>query len=160
MVSVQIRPAKKSDADLTVALALRSFDEFIAPDYPDEGIAHFYANVTVDGLVATINDGCIVLVATVDETLAGVAQVRDETHITWLYVDKAYHGCGIGRALVVSAAEQLRERTPAATELTLNSSPFAVPIYVRMGFQVSGPDKTKHGMRFTPMRAAIGTFIK
>lgn len=159
MVRPEIRPAKKSDADATVALVLRSFDAFIAPDYPDEGAAHFYANVTTEALTAAIDDGNIVRVATVDGKLAGVVQVRDETHITWLYVDEAYHGRGIGRKLVVSAAEEVRKRTPAAKEITLNSSPFAVPIYVRMGFEVSGPEQTKDGMRFTPMCSAIGTFI-
>ena len=115
--------------------------------------------MTADGLAAAIDDGSIVRVAEVDEHLAGVVQVRDEAHITWLYVDGAYHGRGIGRALVVSAAEQVRERTPASTQITLNSSPFAVPIYIRLGFDVTGPEKTKDGMRFTPMCASIETFI-
>lgn len=159
MSGLQIRPAEKSDADSAVALVLRVFDEFIAPDYPAEGIDHFYAHVTKDALIAAIDDGQIVRLATIGNGLAGVVQVRDEAHITWLYVDGACHGRGIGRQLVVSAAEQIRERTPPITEITLNSSPFAVPIYVRMGFEINGVEETKDGLRFTPMRAEIETFI-
>lgn len=159
MSDLQIRPAEESDAESAVALVLRAFDEFIAPDYPADGIEHFYTHVTKEALVAAINDGKIVRLATVGNRLVGVVQLRDEAHITWLYVDGACHGRGIGRQLVVSAAEQIRERTPSITEITLNSSPFAVPIYVRMGFEINGAEQIKDGMRFTPMRAAIGMFI-
>lgn len=159
MVNLEIWPARLSEADATVALALRAFDEFIAPDYPNEGIDHFYANVTPDSLTDVISDGGIVLVATVDGTLAGVVTVRDESHISWLYVEKVFHARGIGRELVIRAAEQIRERTPGATSITLNSSPFALPIYLRMGFQTTGPEMTKNGMRMIPMRAGIEIFI-
>ena len=159
MNSLEIRPARLSEADATVALALRVFDAFIAPDYPNEGVEHFYANVTPGGLADVISNGEIVLVATVNGALAGVVTVRDESHISWLYVDKAYHTRGIGRNLVAGAVAQIRERAPDATTITLNSSPFAVPIYVRMGFEAVGPETTKHGMRMTPMRADIETFI-
>ena len=159
MVNLEIRPARLSEADATVALALRAFDEFIAPDYPNEGIDHFYANVTPDSLANAISDGSIVLLATVDGTLAGVVTVRDESHISWLYVEKAFHARGIGRELIIRAAAQIRERTPGAKSITLNSSPFAMPIYVRMGFKTTGPEMTKNGMRMIPMRAGIETFI-
>jgi GNAT superfamily N-acetyltransferase len=159
VVNLEIRPARLSEADATVALALRAFDEFIAPDYPNEGIDHFYANVTPDSLANAISDGGIVLVATVDGTLAGVVTVRDESHISWLYVEKAYQARGIGRELVIRAAAQIRERAPDATAITLNSSPFALPIYVRMGFETAGPETTKNGMRMIPMRAGIEIFI-
>lgn len=155
MGSLKIRPARESDAKSTVDLALRAFDEFIAPEYPAEGVAHFYANVTTDGLVAAITDQEITLLATVDDTLAGVVQVRNETHITWLYVDKAYQRRGVGRKLLVSAVEEIRRRTPHATMITLNSSPYAVPIYRSIGFEATGPEQTKDGMRMTPMQANI-----
>ena len=156
---MEIRPAQIAEAGSIVALALRAFDEFIAPDYSEQGIAHFHANVTADRLVASMNEGNIVLVATVDGVLAGVVTLRDETHISWLYVDKAYHGQGIGRKLVADAAEQVMVRTPDATMITLNASPYAVPIYLRMGFEAVRPETTKDGMRMTPMRASIESLI-
>jgi len=138
---------------------MRSFDEFIAPDYPDEGITHFYANVTPDRLIAAIREGSIVLVATVDGTLAGIITIGDKTHISWLYVEKIYHARGLGRALIGRAAAQIRERTPDATVITLNSSPFAFPIYMRMGFEATDPETTQNGMRMIPMSAGIEDFI-
>lgn len=159
MVSLEIRPARSSEAKATVALTLRAFDEFIAPDYPEEGVNHFYANVTPERLADAISEGGIVLVATVDGTLAGVVTVRDETHISWLYVDKAFHARGIGGALLSRAVELIRKRSPDATTITLNASPYAGPIYVRMGFETTGPEMSKNGMRMIPMRAGIKNFI-
>ena len=153
-----IRPARLSDAEAAVNLVLRSFDEFIAPDYPPEGVDHFHAHVTVDGLIDSITNREIVFVAVVDERLAGVVQVRDDTHITWLYVDKSRHRSGIGRELVVSAAREIRRRTAEADAITLNSSPYALEIYRRMGFVADGPETVRDGMRFTAMRADIGKF--
>ena len=156
---MEIRPAQIAEAGSIVALALGAFDEFIAPDYSEQGIAHFHANVTTDRLIASMNEGNIVLVGTVGGVLAGVVTLRDETHISWLYVDKAYQGQGIGLKLVADAAEQVMLRTPGATMITLNASPYAVPIYFRMGFEAAGPEITKDGMRMTPMRANIESLI-
>lgn len=156
---MEIRPARIAEAGSVVALALRAFDEFIAPDYSDEGIAHFHANVTTDRLVAAMNEGNIVMVGTVDGVLAGVVTLHHETHISWLYVDKVYQGQGIGRKLVADAVAQVMVRTPGATVITLNSSPIAVPIYYRIGFEAAGPEITKDGMRMTPMRARIESLM-
>jgi ribosomal protein S18 acetylase RimI-like enzyme len=159
VVNLEIRPARSSEAKATVALALRVFDEFIAPDYPEEGVNHFYANVTPERMADAISEGEIVLVATVEGTLAGVVTVRHETHISWLYVDKAFHARGIGRELLCRAVAQIKKRSPVATMITLNASPYAVPIYVRMGFETTGPEMSKHGMRMIPMHAGIKNFI-
>jgi ribosomal protein S18 acetylase RimI-like enzyme len=106
-----------------------------------------------------MNEGNIVLVGTVGGVLAGVVTLRDETHISWLYVDKLYQRRGIGRRLVADAVAQVMVRTPGATVITLYSSPIAVPIYYRMGFEAVGPETTKDGMRMTPMRASIESLM-
>lgn len=156
---MEIRIPQIEEADPTVKLVLRAFDEFIAPDYGDEGIAHFYAHITTPDLIAAIENCDIVLVAAEAHELAGVVRVRDESHVSWLYVDKKFQRRGIGRHLVRRAAEEIKARTPLASEITLNSSPYAAPIYQRMGFTPAGPDMTKNGMRMTPMRANIETLL-
>lgn len=155
MDELEIRPAHVADADATIALVLRTFDEFIAPDYSEEGVATFYAAITADNLVAAIDDGDIILLGLVDGILAGVVRVRDQTHISWLYVDKPYQSRGIGRQLITTAASQIGVRHPEATMVTLSSSPFALPIYRRLGFEVAGKETTKDGIRMTPMSAGM-----
>jgi len=157
---LEIRPPLVAEADATVALVLRAFDEFIAPDYSEEGIATFHAVITADSLVEAIHDGDIVLVGLVDGVLTGVVRVRDETHISWLYVDRQYQSRGIGRKLVRSAVAQIGARHPEAATITLHSSPFAVPIYQRMGFAVAGSETTKDGIRMTPMFATINALAR
>lgn len=158
MKGLEIRPARSTDADSAVDLVIRSFDEFVAPDYPDEGIAKFHTDVTPDCLVQAIDNGDIVLIGTMDGNLAGIIKIRDETHISWLFVDKVYQERGVGRELIVKAVAGILERNPEATRITVNSSPFALPIYTRMGFEISGKEKCVDGMRFIPVEAKTAIF--
>jgi len=44
-----------------------------------------------------------------------------------------------------------RPPKPDGEGLTVNSSPNAVPAYIRMGFSPTGPEEVRNGIRFTPM---------
>ena len=57
----------------------------------------------------------------------------------------AYHRRGVGTGLF----ERLREDFPGA--LTVNSSPFGLPFYERLGFTALSGEQTVNGIRFTPM---------
>ena len=35
--------------------------------------------------------------------------------------------------------------------LTVHSSPYAVPVYQRLGFTADGPERQEDGIRYTPM---------
>ena len=159
MTRPTIRTPRRNEAPEIVELVRRSFDEFIAPGYDEDGISHFYEHITIEDLNAAIHDDRIVFAAILDEQPVGVINVRDDTHIMWLYVEGRFHRRGIARQLVARVAREISVRTPAAEYVTLNSSPFAVPIYTRMGFSATGPETTENGMRFTPMRATIATLV-
>lgn len=45
--------------------------------------------------------------------------------------------------------KMLTELTPK--RLTVNSSPYAVPAYEKLGFQLNGEEETVSGIRFQPM---------
>jgi hypothetical protein len=45
----------------------------------------------------------------------------------------------------------VREQTPQAVEITLNSAPSALVAYLRMGFRPSGPPATRQGIPGQPM---------
>jgi GNAT superfamily N-acetyltransferase len=83
--------------------------------------------------------------------LAGVVAVRDHSHLFHLFVDAKFQGCGIARALWAHA------RTGAETagnpgRFTVNSTPVAVPVYERFGFQATGPRVEMNGIAYVPMR--------
>lgn len=83
--------------------------------------------------------------------LAGVAALRDNTHLFSLYVGQPWHGQGVGRRLwEVVRDEALARGNPGS--FTVNASAFAAGMYRRLGFTAVGPWAEMHGIRFLPMR--------
>jgi predicted GNAT family N-acyltransferase len=46
--------------------------------------------------------------------------------------------------------EYVRKRAPDRT-LTVNSSPYAVPVYAKLGFVPTDREQVQSGIRYTPM---------
>lgn len=68
-------------------------------------------------------------------------------HICLFFVDKDLQNTGIGTALFKSF---LNEFMPKA--VTVNSSPFAVKVYEKLGFTVTGSRRVSDGIVYIPMR--------
>jgi GNAT superfamily N-acetyltransferase len=92
-----------------------------------------------------------VLVAEEAGEPVGVIDVRDGCHIRLFFVRRDYQGRGIGRSLFEMAVNRCRQADPELTEITVNSSPYAVPIYESLGFYMALPEQVKNGIRHTPM---------
>ncbi|MGN1415617.1 MAG: GNAT family N-acetyltransferase [Oscillospiraceae bacterium] len=134
-----------SPAELPEALELvwQVFSEYEAPDYTDEGIREFYNSIHDEKYLSQLRS----YGAFSEGRLVGVIASRSGgTHIALFFVDGKYHRCGIGRALF----ETVLKRCPAE-RMTVNSSPYAVPVYRRLGFSETAPEQTVCGLRFTPM---------
>ena len=76
--------------------------------------------------------------------------LRNQTHISLLFVDGRYHKRGIGRALIMSLASYVKEQN-GQKRLTVNASPYGVGFYHRLGFRDLGSEKQQDGIIFTPM---------
>ena len=127
-----------------LGLALRVFMAFEAPDYNDEGFANFSEFVAN----REKTDPLAMYGAYQDGKLVGMGATRNGgRHICLLFVDKAYHGQGIGRRLV----ETMKRKCPDPM-ITVNSSPYAVEIYKKMGFVPTDIELTHDGIRYTPMQ--------
>lgn len=134
-----------SPENLPEALELvwKVFSEYEAPDYSEEGIREFYNSIHDEKYLSQLRmygafDGA---------RLVGVIAVRGGgTHIALFFVDGKYHRRGIGKALF----QTMLKRCPAE-RMTVNSSPYAVPIYRRLGFSETDHEQTISGLRFTPM---------
>jgi ribosomal protein S18 acetylase RimI-like enzyme len=89
-----------------------------------------------------------VVVADADEILVGVAALKVEDWnrraVLWhLYIDAAYRGQGIGRALIDDVLRETRERRARCLWLeTQNINYAAIQFYQRLGFQCCGLDTT------------------
>ena len=61
-----------------------------------------------------------------------------------------YHGKGIGKRLFEAAIQD-----KPVSEMTVNSSSYAIPIYRKFGFEPICEAQTTHGMKYTPMKRTI-----
>lgn len=149
---MQIRPLLSAQMEQCLSLVRGVFDRFEAPDYSREGIASFYA--FLDSVPGQFSSGALKIWAALrEDRLVGVLAMRDGRHICLLFVDPGFHRQGIARSLVQTAAAFAREN--GQEHLTVNSSPYAVPVYHRLGFSDLGPEQTADGIRFTPMRCPL-----
>ncbi len=93
-------------------------------------------------------------VALFNNQLAGVVAVRDASHLYHLFVAQPFQGQGLSRALW-SHAKDAAISVGRQHRFTVNSTPYAVPIYERFGFGVTGPRVEVHGIAFVPMELHI-----
>ncbi len=152
---IQVRPAAAEEWDEAMQLVLRTFTEFDAPDYAEEGIANFYNFVTDAELHRLFMAGEYQLyVALYEGKIRGIISLREKKHISLLFVEGRYHRNGIGKSLISYArARAVKEKKTES--ITVNASPYAVGFYQKQGFCKLGEEMTADGIRFTPMKMIL-----
>ena len=148
---VSYRAIRPGEAGAVSALIRSSFDEFIGPEYSDEGIAEFRRFVAPEALEARTAEDHFIRVATVDGVLAGMIEIRENNHVALLFVDKAYQHHGIAKGLLHAALAAARAADPDLERVTVNSSRYGVPAYEKLGFRQTGPERSVNGIAFIPM---------
>ena len=143
-----MEPAEEAEV---CGLIARVFRGSVAPLYSEQGVDEFLNYVRPGSIPVRLKRNHFVLVAVQGERIVGVAEVRDEHHISLLFVDADFQKRGIGRALVRQALESARATRDDLPAVTVNSSPNAVSFYRRLGFEPSGPEQTIDGLSFVPM---------
>ncbi|MPL97774.1 hypothetical protein SDC9_43969 [bioreactor metagenome] len=140
---MQIQKLTESETPDAMNLVWEVFLQFEAPEYPEEGIRNFKNVIDNQDII----HGFALYGAFENKKLAGVAATRNEgSHIALFFVRSDYHRRGIGRKLFDTV---LRDST--SDRITVNSSPFAVEIYRRLGFAATDGEKLLDGIRYTPM---------
>jgi GNAT superfamily N-acetyltransferase len=147
-----MRPGEEAEiCDLVISV----FGEFIGYRYPPEGVREFFQYAEPSLLRERFLSHHFTLVATQNGRIAGMIEVRDESHICLFFVDKRLHGHGVGRGLFERALERCRQNRPDRAYVDVNSSPNAVEIYERLGFNATGPETTINGITFVPMALTL-----
>ena len=83
--------------------------------------------------------------------IIGMIATKQSNHISLLFVDKQYHRQGIARALYQKLIEYYLEINDCS-EISVNSSLYAVEAYKRLGFVATDTEQQKNGIRFVPMK--------
>jgi len=140
-----VQPLPKEDLSAALALVWRVFLAFEAPDYSAEGVETFRSFLQNDQELEKLR-----FYGAYEETaLIGVLATRGEdgSHVALFFVDAAWQGRGVGRALFIMAREQCQSE-----RMTVHSSPYAKNIYEHLGFTAVSGEQLSSGIRYHPMQ--------
>lgn len=166
----EIRMAEHHEWEAAIALAWKTFLKYEACDYTPQGIRSFEAFITDQTLYRMFVMGNYpMFVALQENQVVGMITLRSYSHISLLFVEDKFHKQGIGRKLIIELCNYLlrkasilnfqadNQSTKPLEELrvTVNSSPYGVGFYHKVGFKDLGPEIAKDGIRYTPMELLI-----
>lgn len=145
---MEIKRLQRNDLAKAMELTKRVFMEFDAPDYSREGTENFLKFIHIDNIHGLFDNGQLYCYGYyIQNQIVGIIATTGLNHICLLFVDRAYHRQGIATKLF---AEVLKHRANDK-EITVHSSPYAVPVYSHWGFVANNEEQLVDGIRFTPM---------
>ena len=147
MDELKIKKLNKNGYEGALSLIWNVFQEYEAPDYSQEGSDEFHKSLQSPTFLSMLT----FYGAFCGDKLVGVIATRKEgSHIALFFVDGKYHRKGIGRRLFQTVLGKC-----SADTMTVNSSPYAVPVYHRLGFIDVDNEQVVNGIRFTPMEHKV-----
>ena len=148
-----IKEVGKVDLKQAFDLVNEVFSEFVAVDYSEQGNKTFgdYLKIKYDEMSSDIETGHKKLWAYCqNDEIIGVIATRDISHIALMFVDKRHHRKGIARQLLDNVLAGIKNNADIK-QITVNSSPYAVKVYERLGFAKTGERQEKDGIIYIPM---------
>ena len=127
------------------------YDEIVAIDYSDEGNQTFYNFISEDAILQRLKNGNLMVCAKINGEIVGAHEIRDINHIALFFVKIQYQEKGIGKELFKYSLKLIKKKYPEINNVTVNSSPFALKIYNRLGFIKTSDIKEKDGIKFYQM---------
>ena len=161
MISMKFEFRKLNEGEFCEASSLvwNVFSEFEAHEYSNEGIFTFKEFINPDKLYENSEKGFMSFLGGFDQQkLIGVIASRESCHISLLFVKKEYHHKGIARELFNRLKTEVVKNSPNTECITVNSSPFAVQIYKKLGFITTDEELIQDGLRFTPMKYVLSKY--
>ena len=152
---ITYREASPEDMNVVHQLVGRVFNKHVAPNYSVAGIKEFLTYIDPATMVNRLASNHFMLIAKIDNKIAGVIEMRNNDHVSLLFVSTEYQGKGIARKLFELALKKCKENFSELKKVSVNSSPNAVSIYERLGFRKTDEEQLKNGIRFTPMRFTL-----
>ena len=148
-----IKEVAEKDLKSAIDLVNDVFSEFVAVDYSEQG-KNTFASYLKDKFQEISTDlksehKKMWAYYQADEIL-GVIAVENISHICLMFVDKEHHKKGIAKQMLHVVLEESK-RNNNITQITVNSSPYAVKVYERLGFIKTGEQQEKDGIIFIPM---------
>ena len=132
-------------------LVARVFNEFVAPEYSSEGVQVFHRYIQPDAFRSRFQTNHFGLIALAQNKVVGVIEMRDHNHVSLLFVAPEFQRRGVAKELLRQALQICRSNEPRPSDISVNSSSYAVPIYEKLGFDRVGERQVRNGIGFIPM---------
>ena len=149
--AVTYRVMNPADVIDVSELITRVFNQFIAPEYSIEGVQEIHHYIQPSAVKARQETNHFALISVVQDKVVGMIEVRNYNHLSLLFVASEYQRRGIAKELFRRALQICRATEPKLSEITVNSSPYAAPIYEKLGFCRTGSKQVRNGIGFIPM---------
>lgn len=151
-----IKEVKITETNLSLLKEIRTlikdvFDKEVSSCYNDEGIREFYKYLEENQFLERHKKSHYLLVKMENDKITGVCEIRNENHISLLFVHNDYRKQGIGKELF----ESVKTRCKQKYKITVNSSPNSLNAYKSMGFVSIKDEQEVHGIKFTPMEYIV-----
>ncbi|MFV0626212.1 MAG: GNAT family N-acetyltransferase [Alphaproteobacteria bacterium] len=118
-----------------------------APDYSEEGIETFKKVIDRQSVEAKFINGEIDVIGCWDgDKLVGVLAIRKPSHVWLMFVAEKYHRQGVAKNMFFEFLLNISEE-----KITVNSTPYAVKTYEKLGFVAQTDEQLSNGIRFVPM---------
>ena len=149
MDEILCRLIRRGEEEETYSMIERGFNAFVRDDFSKEGVDEFHR--AIRDMVFNHPLGHFIMVAESPDGIVGMIDVKDDCHISIFFVEPSQMNQGIGRILLDHAVTLCRERKVDLSEIEVHSSPWAVPVYGKLGFQATEPEQENCGIRYTRM---------
>jgi GNAT superfamily N-acetyltransferase len=148
---ILIRRGTIQDAERISSLITALSEEFIVSEFTVEGRAHFLRDHTTTEVHQRLAGDFRFYLAEDGDELAGVAAIRSNAHLYYLFVARPHQGTGLAQRLWEQVkTDALALGNPGA--FTVNASNYAVRAYEKLGFRRTEPTREKNGVLYNPMQ--------
>ena len=153
MLEYKIEELNLENLEEAINVIEDTFMKFEAPDYSKQGIESFFKFANYETIKVNLSKNMKMYVAKVNEKIVGVIGYRDNSHINLLFVLEEYQHNGIAKALYNLVLENCKNAN--TKRITVNSSPYAHNVYLKLGFIDDNQMQEVDGIKFYPMHREI-----
>ena len=153
MLEYKIEELNLENLEEAIDVIEDTFMKFEAPDYSKQGIESFFKFANYETIKVNLSKNMKMYVAKVNEKIVGVIGYRDNSHINLLFVLEEYQHNGIAKALYNLVLENCKNAN--TKRMTVNSSPYAHNVYLKLGFIDDNQMQEVDGIKFYPMHKEI-----
>ena len=110
-----------------------------------QGYNNFLEFIACSSLKKRLVNGSKIWLYKMNTELIGIIEINQKNHIFLYFVKKEYRGKKIGKILFNHAKSYI------SGKITANSTDYALPIYLKLGFVQTGPAVNRGGIIVSPV---------